>query len=713
MSNFSFTKIDVPAAAGTYTYISVDGVDAAGEAVGNYGNVDGEGDGTFQGLIANPSVGVTFDPLGSTNTDVVGITSSGEIFGNYVDNVLKQYGFVDINGVATQISIPLANSTTVNGVNAAGLIYGEYVDFASKIHGFVDNSGSITQIDFPGANTSSVAGVNASGVIAGTYTDAQFVVHGFIDSNGSFKKIDPTGSIFTSVVGISDAGVVVGNYQDKANSQHGFVDANGIITTISIPGATTTSITAISATGEIVGNYADSGGNIHGFIDQGGVITSVDVPGATETNILGINASGEITGYYNDSGDTQHGFVGAPGPMTIESFGSTSLVQVGADYYLDGISSGTGPELQYQGAPVTAGQFGTETPIGAEQTSTGYDVAFKESGTGLYTVWTTDSSGNLMSSILTDVSGTNPALEFIETTFQQDLNGDGTIGLAGTVIKSSGSTDLVEVGKHYFLDNVTSGTSVELKRGGAAVTVGEYPGWVLIGAEQTSTGYDVALKLAGGDQYSVWTTDSNGNYVSKPLSHVPGNTTALEALETIFHQDLNGDGMIGIVKTLVHTNGSTSLVEAGNIYELDNTTTGTGPELQSGGAPVTVGEYAGWTLIGAVQTATGYDVALKSTTGNEYTVWTTDSSGDYLSKIVSQVPGHNATLESLESVFGQDLNGDGTTGVPTTVDADRRLDQTGRGREISIISTMSAAAPAPNWCATVRPSRSANMPAGR
>jgi hypothetical protein len=40
MANFSFTKIDVPAAAGTYEYICVDGVDAAGEAVGNYGNVD-------------------------------------------------------------------------------------------------------------------------------------------------------------------------------------------------------------------------------------------------------------------------------------------------------------------------------------------------------------------------------------------------------------------------------------------------------------------------------------------------------------------------------------------------------------------------------------------------------------------------------------------------------------------------------------------------
>ena len=63
--------------------------------------------------------------------------------------------------------------------------------------------------------------------------------------------------------------------------------------------------------------------------------------------------------------------------QAIESFGSTSLVQVGNNYDLDSISSGTGPELQRGGAPVTVGQFAGWTPIGAEQTASGYDVAWK------------------------------------------------------------------------------------------------------------------------------------------------------------------------------------------------------------------------------------------------------------------------------------------------------------------------------------------------
>ena len=36
--------------------------------------------------------------------------------------------------------------------------------------------------------------------------------------------------------------------------------------------------------------------------------------------------------------------------------------------------------------------------------------------------------------------------------------------------------------------------------------------WSYIGAEQTASGYQVALRMPGADQYTVWNTDSNGNY---------------------------------------------------------------------------------------------------------------------------------------------------------------------------------------------------------
>jgi serralysin len=86
----------------------------------------------------------------------------------------------------------------------------------------------------------------------------------------------------------------------------------------------------------------------------------------------------------------------------------------------------------------------------------------------------------------------------------------------------------------------------ELQRGGAAVTVGEYGTWTPIGAVQVTGGYDVAWKDPASGLYTVWSTDSNGNYLANINPAVPGNSTSLEALETTFHRDLNGDGIIGI-----------------------------------------------------------------------------------------------------------------------------------------------------------------------
>ena len=67
-----------------------------------------------------------------------------------------------------------------------------------------------------------------------------------------------------------------------------------------------------------------------------------------------------------------------------------------------------------------------------------------------------------------------------------------------------------------------------------------------IAAEQTASGYEVAWKVPGADQYSVWVTDNSGNYVSNTLTSVSGTSAALQSIETSFQQDLNGDGMIGL-----------------------------------------------------------------------------------------------------------------------------------------------------------------------
>jgi hypothetical protein len=61
----------------------------------------------------------------------------------------------------------------------------------------------------------------------------------------------------------------------------------------------------------------------------------------------------------------------------------------------------------------------------------------------------------------------------------------------------------------------------------------------------------VAWKVDGADKYTAWSTDNNGNYIANVIGGVTGNSLALESLETTFHQDLNGDGVIGISSTVI------------------------------------------------------------------------------------------------------------------------------------------------------------------
>ena len=108
----------------------------------------------------------------------------------------------------------------------------------------------------------------------------------------------------------------------------------------------------------------------------------------------------------------------------------------------------------------------------------------------------------------------------------------------------------------------------------------EFAAWAPIAAQQTATGYEVAFKKAGADQYGVWDTDASGNYVSAPLSNVSGTSAALESIETSFNFDLNGDGIIGVPSggtsggtggttggsmTVIELSGTTSLLTDGTI----------------------------------------------------------------------------------------------------------------------------------------------------
>ncbi|QDF36263.1 heparin lyase I family protein [Bradyrhizobium symbiodeficiens] len=412
-------------------------------------------------------------------------------------------------------------------------------------------------------------------------------------------------------------------------------------------------------------------------------ITRVVSNGATVLDVAGnaANLLGALATLPNLSVDPS---------ITIEALGSTRVVLLGGNYHLDSIATSTGPILKYAGSAVIAANWGSWSVIGAEQvTGGGYDVVWKDSSSGHYSVWSTDSSGNFVATLgsAPEMLRSDAALKALESTLQQDLNGDGTItapvvvgGGNGTTIEALGSTSVVLNGGNYHLNSVGTSTGPILKYAGSKVIAANWGSWSVIGAEQvTGGGYDVVWKDSSSGHYSVWSTDSSGNFVAT-LGSAPEmlrSDAALKALESTLQQDLNGDGTItapvvvgGGNGTTIEALGSTSVVLNGGNYHLNSVGTSTGPILKYAGSAVIAANWGSWSVIGAEQvTGGGYDVVWKDSSSGHYSVWSTDSSGNFVATLGSapEMLRSDAALKALESTLQQDLNGDGTITAPVVV----------------------------------------------
>ncbi|WP_316228864.1 NF038122 family metalloprotease [Bradyrhizobium sp. SZCCHNR1070] len=347
----------------------------------------------------------------------------------------------------------------------------------------------------------------------------------------------------------------------------------------------------------------------------------------------------------------------------IQTDGNTSLTLAGNNYYLNGAGGGTGPTLKFGGASVSVGEFGSIAPIGAIQTGSGYEIAWQIPGTNQLTFWTTDSNGNYTSNISGLVSGNSFTSESLEATFGQDFNHDGSIGVTASLVQTSGSTSLLHIADTFYM--YVNGSGPQLKYGGTGVVDGEFGSITPIAAIQTASGYEVAWKIPGTNQFTFWATDANGNYTSNLSGLVAGTSFLVESMEAMSGRDFNGDGTIGVTASLVQTDGSTSLLHIADTYYMY--VNGTGPQLKWGGAGVTDGEFGSITPIAAIQTSGGYDVAWKIPGTSQFTFWATDANGNYTSNLSGLVTGTSSTVESFEQTFHQDLNGDGIIGVPSTV----------------------------------------------
>jgi serralysin len=114
------------------------------------------------------------------------------------------------------------------------------------------------------------------------------------------------------------------------------------------------------------------------------------------------------------------------------------------------------------------------------------------------------------------------------------------------IIEQAGSTSLVQIGNGFFMPAVGATSGPQLMASGVPVVAGHSGAWRPIAAEAAETGYVVVWKNGEADQFGVWNTDAKGNYLWTAIGAVPGSNYAIESRETLFHQDLSGDGKIGV-----------------------------------------------------------------------------------------------------------------------------------------------------------------------
>ena len=341
----------------------------------------------------------------------------------------------------------------------------------------------------------------------------------------------------------------------------------------------------------------------------------------------------------------------------LEVSGSES--QNGDAYELNPAGGG-GPLLEVNGSVVTKGQFGAAgwTPVGALWTGDGYEVAFKNN-LNQFVVWNVDSSGNFTGDATGVLASNSLELAGVEAAFGDGkFAGSGVDPATATKIATNGTTTLAELevngsktGDAYEL-NPAGGGGPLLEVNGGVVTKGQFQaGWTPVGAVQTATGYEVAFKN-NQNQFVVWNTDSNGNFISDATGILSSTSWQLENLETTFGEDLNGDGTTGPTMTQIATNSVTQLDAVANQFQLNPSGKTTGPFLTLNGSPVTTTTFTiGWTPVGAVQMATGYEVAFGDGKG-DFVVWNTDSNGNFTGAATSVFSDTSTELAGVEANFG-------------------------------------------------------------
>jgi hypothetical protein len=220
----------------------------------------------------------------NNNGDIVGWYSEDQtaIADNGAQYVLPDAGYImSVNWPGTFGTLGFTAvggyGTHALGINSTDQIVGYYVDALGEEHGFLrgftgyGDRGNYVSLDPTGSINTVAEGINDSGEVVGFYETSDLVFHGFSYSTatGVFSPIDVNGATGTEALGVNNSGEIVGEYFDSAGNRHGFVrSSTGQLTTIddANAGSGGTLVGGINDENEIVGWYTAADGHDQGFV---------------------------------------------------------------------------------------------------------------------------------------------------------------------------------------------------------------------------------------------------------------------------------------------------------------------------------------------------------------------------------------------------------------------------------------------------------------
>lgn len=254
-------------------------------------------------------------PSGPLETSIFGLSESGVLVGNFLDEDGDLVGFYARRGQLTRLSINESPSTSLMRVNSSGTAVGYFLNAHGLFESFeYSPRGGAVPIPPPRPGVHVFAnGINDRGEITGWFSVDFVTSVPFRYREGLYATFDVPNTVFVWPLDINNRGTVVGQALDFQGQYHGFIaEPGGAVVRFDAPGSTTgfTLLQGINNQGDMVGTYRSEDGVYRGFVMRRGAFVPLLYPGAFDTDAFDIAENGTIVGTYNDY---TRGFIAEPG----------------------------------------------------------------------------------------------------------------------------------------------------------------------------------------------------------------------------------------------------------------------------------------------------------------------------------------------------------------------------------------------------------------